>query len=179
MAERAEIAAEIEALAVHCRPPLMEVEQRASWVRDWCTDLAGFPIESIRVACRKWRQGTATKFPTPGQLIVFIEKEIPKQMGPKALPWRPASEDEYRGMTLQNKIYEHQVLAHEAYGKAGPMFRNETVSAGLGRAKGEHLTLDQMPDSYRRWTMIASNHTQEATLLLKQLYAAKAEEARS
>ena len=53
MAEKSEIIDEIDALTVHCRPPPMEAGSRASWLRDWCEDLAKFPIEAIRLGIRE------------------------------------------------------------------------------------------------------------------------------
>lgn len=179
MAQRTEIAAEIEALSVHCRPPIMEVEQRASWTRDWCNDLAEFPIEAIRIACRKWRLSGATKFPTPGQLLPSIRESLPSEKQEVLREWAPATEDDYRAMSLRDKIREHQILAQQAYRKAGPMFRNTSAGAGLSKASGIHLTVDEMPETYRHWVAQAEQHTAEATRLRAYLrQEGRAEEAR-
>ena len=90
MASKSEILPEIEALAVHCRPSLMTVEVRAIWLRDWCDDLAEFPIEAIRAGVRAYRHSGATKFPTPGQLVPMIRAGQPSQTGPKLDVWREA-----------------------------------------------------------------------------------------
>jgi hypothetical protein len=173
MAQRTEIAAEIESLAVHCRPPIMEVEQRASWTRDWCNDLGEFPIEAIRSACRQWRQGGQSKFPTPGQLLPLIRAASPQATGPKLEAWAPADEETYRAMTLREKIRERQILAQEAYRKAGPMFRNAAAGGVMTKARGEHLKPEQMSDAWRHWTRIGDNHKAEAVRLREKLHSAR------
>src|ERR1700747_1981343 len=128
MAEKTEILDAIEALAVHCRPPMMEISARTLWLRDWCADLAEFPLEAIVTACRKWRQSGATKFPTPGQLLPLVRDSVPSQGGGTRVEvWRPLSDAEYQALTVREKIRHHQILSHEAYSKAGPMFRNTTA----------------------------------------------------
>lgn len=151
MTPKAEILPEIEALAVHCRPPLMEAEHRAMWLRDWCSDLAEFPIDAIRVACRKWRQSGSTKFPTAGQLLPLVRAGLPVERGPIIGIWRPASEEEYRAMTVREKIRELQIQAHEAHSKAGPMFRNTTGGGPMSRATGTHLAPGEMTAQHQHW----------------------------
>ena len=175
MADKTEILNEIEALSLHCRPPLMEATMRASWLRDWCSDLAEFPIESIRIACRKWRQSGATKFPTPGQLLPMVRAELPRQkLDDKYKPreWSPASDDDYREMSLRDKIREQQILSHEAYRKAGPMFRNTTGGGPMSKASGVHLSLTEMGTAYHHWIAAARWHAGEASELRKRLVTA-------
>lgn len=170
MAERTDIAAELNALAVHCPPRLMEVEQRALWLRDWCEDLAEFPIDAIRQACRKYRHSGATKFPTPGQLVPMVNAAMPAEHRERESVWRPLSDAEYEALSLRDKIRHQLILAHEAGLKAGPMFRNTSVPGQpITRAKGEHLTLEDMPDTYKRWKGIQSNHLAEAKRLREYL----------
>jgi hypothetical protein len=142
----------------------MEVEQRASWLRDWCSDLAEFPIDAVRAACRKWRQSGSTKFPTPGLLLPLVRSSLPVEKAEIVRPWRQATEDEYRAMTVREKIREHTIMAHEAFGEAGPMFRNES-SGDMAKARGAHLKPDEMPDAHRRWTEIGRNHMAEVKRL--------------
>ena len=168
-ASKAEILAQIEALAVHCRPPLMSVEQRELWLRDWCADLAEFPIEAIHSACRKWRHSGAIKFPTPGQLLPLVREGVPGPKGEKAEPWRPATQEEYAAMSLREKIREHRIQAHEARCKAGPMFKNHEGST-MGRPKGTHLPAEEMPSTWRRWTDEAERHDREAKRLTEILH---------
>lgn len=174
MAQRTEIASEIEALSVHCRPPIMEVEQRASWTRDWCNDLAEFPIEAIRIACRKWRLSGGTKFPTPGQLLPLIRENIPGEKAEKLNAWSEATAEEYQAMTLREKIRENQILSHEAYTRAGPMFRNLSRGAPISKASGQHLQSDQMSEASQRWRAQGEAYAAEATKLRKLLFEAQA-----
>ena len=161
MAERTEISAELNALSVHCRPPIMEIEQRALWLRDWCSDLMEYPIEAVRIACRKWRLSGSVKFPTPGQLMPLVKENLPGETVEKLAAWREATEDEYRAMSVREKIREHQILAHDAFTKAGPMFRNMTTGGTITKAAGQHLTLEEMPETWRRWTAEGERHRQE------------------
>lgn len=171
MSSKPEILHEIEALSVHCRPPLMEANQRTSWLTDWCSDLADHPIEAIRAACRKWRLSGSTKFPTPGQLLPLVRESLPSEKREIVREWAPADEDAYRSMTLREKIREHQILAQQAYRKAGPMFRNTSMRGGsITRASGVHLTAAQMPAAHAHWIAQAQNHTAEATRLIKYLH---------
>lgn len=162
MTPKAEILPEIEALAIHCRPPLMEAEHRAMWLRDWCADLAEYPMDAIRVGCRKWRQSGATKFPTAGQLMPLIRASVAVEREAPVQPWRAATEDEYREMSVREKIREHLILAHEAFSKAGPMFRNTSGGGSMFRAKGEHLTPEQMSPEHHRWVAEGKRHREEA-----------------
>lgn len=173
MAQRTEIASEIEALAVHCRAPLMEVEQRTSWLRDWCNDLADFEIEAIRAGCREWRQSGATKFPTPGQFIPLVRKRIngPKTDPASIQPWRPIGDAEFDALSLRDKIRHHRILAAEARRKAGPMWRNPPAGASVAKPIKGHIPANDMPDDWRRWTEIASGHDAEAKRLSGYLRA--------
>lgn len=169
MAERTEISAELNALSVHCRPPIMEVEQRALWLRDWCNDLTEFPIEAVRIACRKWRQSGSTKFPTPGQLLPLVRENMPEEKREFARTWSPAGDDEYRAMSIREKIREHQILAHEAYTKAGPMYRNLSAGGPISKAAGQHLTAEEMGPVHAHWAAEGLRHTQEAQRLRQYL----------
>lgn len=169
MSSKSEILPEIEALSVHCRPPLMEASQRTSWLMDWCADMAEYPIEAIRIACRKWRLSGSTKFPTPGQLLPLVRENLPSQSSTeKYLPWRPASQEEYQAMTVREKIRERLILAHEAFCKAGPMFRNQS-SGSMARAAGKHLTEDQMTPAYRAHRDEGRAHMAEVARLRKYI----------
>jgi hypothetical protein len=147
----------------------MEVEQRALWTRDWINDLTDFPIEAIRVACRKWRQSGVTKFPTPGQLLPMVRENVAGETGVKYQPWRPASDEDYRSMPVREKIRERLILSHEAFCKAGPMFRNATVGGVMAKAAGDHLTAGEMRSTHEHWTAIGRNHAREAQMLREHL----------
>lgn len=163
MAQRTEIADELNSLAVHCPHRLMDVEAKSMWMRDWCEDLAEYPIEAIRSACRKWRHSGATKFPTPGQLIPLVREVAPVEGGGKVEVWRELNDAEYDALSIREKIRHRQILAMEARRKAGPMFRN---SPGEGiRSGGIHLKPEDMPDVWRKWTKIAEAHEAEASRL--------------
>lgn len=140
MADRLDIANALESLAVHCRPPLMSVEDRSRWMVDWCSDLASFPIEAIKLACTRWRQSENTRFPTPGQLLPMVRAVLPaKGSGPKVEAWRPISDDEYRQLPIRDKIRHLKIVLSELMTNAGPMMVNE------GSFRGRHLTPDEMP----------------------------------
>lgn len=159
MAEPAEIIEEIERLAIHCRPPLMSVEDQARWKMDWITDLKEFPVEAIRQACHRWRNGTDRKFPLPGQLRPLVVMCNPGQSGGVKLDaWRPLSDGEYGQLTLREKIRHHLILASEALNKAGPMWRH-----------GRPLAEADMPDAWRLWKRRADDHYAEAARLRKHL----------
>jgi len=140
MAKSNEIIEAIEALAVHCRPPLMSVEDRTRWLRGWVEDLGEYTIEAVNHACRKWRQGESAKFPTPGQLLPLV-RSVAKvdNSGGKVHPWRPISDDEYRDLTVKEKIRHLQIVSHNIKGLHGPMY-----SMTLKR----QLTPDEMPPQW-------------------------------
>lgn len=154
MAEKTEIVDAIEALGVHCRPPLMEVEQRTSWMRDWISDLVQFPIEAITNGCRKWRHSGATKFPTAGQLLPLIRASMPAEKVEAVQQWRPLSDSEYEALSLSEKIRHHQILAHESSLKAGPMWRD-----------GRPLHMDQMSPDYHEHMTRSRHHSAEVKRL--------------
>lgn len=161
MADRNEIIEAVESLAVHCRPPLMSTDDRAHWMRDWCEDLKDFPVENIRMACARWRQGEDRRFPMPGQLLPLVRATLrTTEKGGKVEVWRPLSDGEYRDLSVRDKIRHHQILHQAALSKGGPMYRQN--GAG-GRA--EHLTPDQMPDRWHAAQREAKFHTDEITRL--------------
>jgi hypothetical protein len=169
MASKSEIIDQIEALAVHCRPPIMSIEQRDLWMRDWCADLADFPLDAIQTACRKWRHSGSTKFPTAGQLVPIVRDSLPVEKTGPVRVWSEATQAEYESMSLRDKIREHTILAHEARLKAGPMFRN-SAGATPDKPKGQHLAAEEMPDVWHRWTAEAERHEAEAARLRKFLH---------
>lgn len=168
MASRPEILSAIEALEVHCRAPLMSVDQRSMWLNDWCKDLADFPGNCIEQACRQWRHSGQTRFPTPGQLIPLVRAALPvdRSSADNAV-WRPLSDEEYRGLTIREKIRHQMILSHEARRKAGPMFRNTSSGGAMSRASGQHIVPEDMPPIWRKWNSVASDHEAEAARLRK------------
>jgi hypothetical protein len=161
MADRHEIAEEIERLAIHCRPPLMSVEDRSMWLEDWCRDLAEYPIDAIRTACQRWRNGADRKFPLPGHLKPLVASAArPLGKGPteSVEPWRQLTDDEYQRLSLSEKIRHHRILASEALRKAGPMWRN-----------GGPIAVEDMPEAWHIWKRKAEGHHAEAARLQKNL----------
>lgn len=156
MADNLEIMDALESLAVHCRPPLMSVDDRSRWMRDWCEDLKGFPGDAIRTGTSRWRQGESTKFPTPGQLIPMIKAVAG---GTKPRPskenelWCWPSEEELTGMTLSEKRRQYLIMASECRGNAGPM-----------NSDGEH----PRPE----WLIRARNYSDEAQALTRHIASA-------
>lgn len=169
MADKPDIIDAIESLTAHCRPPLMDTDQRARWLRDWCADLATYPLNAIQSACRNWRRGGSLKFPTPGQLLPLVRDALPVEKSPAVQIWREATPDEFRAMSVRDKIRELTILAHQARTKAGPMFRNTTPAGSLAKVSGKHIEPHEMPDTYRRWTAIAEEHEAEIGRLRKVL----------
>lgn len=163
MAERTEITEELERLALHCRPPLMSVEDRVRWLADWCEDLRSYDIEPIRTACKRWREGVEAKFPRQGQLVPMIRAATVK--GEKTAivegnkPWRPLTDEEYQQLTLSDKIRHCRILAQEAYSKAGP--------------QGLHTSAEDMPESWKIWRGKGHGHDAEAQRLNKILQEAR------
>lgn len=166
MASFEEIMENVEALAVHCRPPLMDVESRARWMQDWCEDLKAHNVEDIRKACGLWRASGATKFPNPGQLLSLIQKSQghgtsdrePYKPTPVHRMWSPPSEAEYRDLSIRQKIEYHQIMAHEIKGRAGPMFAN-----------GKHVSSGDMPTVWHSLQREAQQHSEKVKELRDRL----------
>lgn len=176
MADRSEIIDEIEALAVHCRPPIMEPAARASWLRDWCDDLAGFPISAVRLGCRAYRQSGQVKFPTAGQLLPMVRANLPVERAPPGAtePWRPISDAEYEALSLREKIRHREVMAREARRKAGPMWKNPPEGASFKRPVRGHVRAEDMPEAWRIQSQIAAEHEEEARRLRSHLHRREA-----
>jgi hypothetical protein len=162
MADPFEIIHEVEALIVHCRPPVMSVEQRSRWQQDWAHDLAKYEIDVIQSAFRQWRQGESQKFPTPGQIIPMLERMSHR---PGAAPdgasqaWRyDVADDEYRDMSLNEKIRHHSIAASHCRQKAGPMWGD-----------GKRKTAEQMPQEWHDWRERADRHDAERARLRQSI----------
>ena len=71
-----EIALEIEALALHY--PAFNRTAQESRVANahWLDDLADWPADLVREACRRWRNSSERYFPTPGQLKAMAASEL-------------------------------------------------------------------------------------------------------
>lgn len=54
---------------------LTETEEAEVW-RDWCLDFKAYPKAMLEDACRLWRNSTAKKPPTPGQLKEKVRVEL-------------------------------------------------------------------------------------------------------
>jgi len=165
MADKSDIIDEIERLTVHCRPPIMEADLRAGWLADWCADLTEFPIEAIRLAIREWRHSGSNKFPTPGQLIPMVRGKLPPEKREREGDWRELSDDEYRALSVREKIRHQLILAHRAGAKAGPMWRNPENTANIRRPMPGHIPLEEMPGAYHHWKHVEAQHLAEAKRL--------------
>lgn len=155
---RPEIAEALEGLAVHCRPPLMSVDDRSRWMADWCRDLAGFPPESVRTACDRWRNGSDRKFPMPGQLIPLVRAVTVRgpSGGGAPKPWGPLSDYEYEALSIRDKARHHTLLATAATTRAGPMWRH-----------GQPVEASEMPDDWHALHRTAKGHHEEAARLME------------
>lgn len=164
MAERGEIIEALEALETHCRAPLMTVDQRTAWMRDWCDDLGEFPIHAIKQGCKSWRHSaTSGKFPTAGQLLPLVRANVAQKRpeGDAGKPWRELSDEEYRGLSLEGKIRHQRILSSRAYSNAGP----QTKPA------------DEMPEAWHMWRQIGRNHDEEVVSLRNLLKQSAARNA--
>lgn len=164
MADPLEIIAEIDALTVHCRAPLMDVEQRGRWQRDWAQDLDKYPIEIVRQAFREWRQGEHQKFPTPGQILPVLER-LSRRSEPMdahdGQEWRyDLSDEDYRVLSLHGKIRHHVIAAAHCRRKAGPMPH-----------KGAPVRKADMPREWQDWIERAERHHAEANRLKQSIGA--------
>lgn len=130
----------------------MDISQRALWVRDWASDLAGFDVEHIRKAFRDWRLSGQTKFPTPGQIMPALRSMAnPEKRADRIGAWQPLSDAQYAALSLDAKIRHHQILANQCDVKAGPMWRD-----------GKPADISAMPESWHDWRRKAENHRNEA-----------------
>lgn len=137
----------------------MDVSQRAMWVRDWASDLAGFEIEHIRKAFRDWRLSGQTKFPTPGQIMPTLRSLAePKQERRKEHAWSELSEAEYQALDLPGKERHHLIMASQCEMRAGPMWRD-----------GKPLAAEDLSSRYHDLRERAANHRGEAKRL-RELY---------
>lgn len=155
MAERHEIIDALEGLAVHCRLPLMSVDDRSRWMADWCADLREYPIDSIRTACQRWRHGDNTKFPIIGQFLPLVRAVTAKPKVETWGEWKPLSDEAYEALSLDDKIRHHQIMAVEARKKAGAQWAN-----------GAPVAAEDMPERWHGWRAKAANHDAEAKRLM-------------
>ena len=156
MASTEEIAEEIESLAIHFRPPIMDNAARSRWLEDWCSDLSEYPIQAIKTASRRWREGTNPKFPLLGQFIGLIKAVNFSGKGQTGgdRAWRTVSPDEYHAMSMRDKARHHQIMAHATRRKAGPMWTN-----------GRHVAADEMPQAWHDLQAEALRHERHAKKL--------------
>jgi hypothetical protein len=156
MADRNEIIDALESLAVHCRPPLMSVEDRSRWMADWCEDLKNCDATAIKTACQRWRMGSDRKFPMAGQLLPLVRAvtvSTPSSSDTEE-QWRPLSDAEYESLSLREKVRHHRIMASECRIKAGPMWRN-----------GTHAEPEQLPEKWHEFQAKARGHDEEARRL--------------
>lgn len=162
MASEIEIIEAIEGLERHCRAAPMSGVERAQWIQDWCADLRGFSASQIATACQAWRMGGSHKFPTSGQLVRLIPVEQTRSSAYKPASvdksWRLPGEDEYRAMSIREKIEFHTVAAHDLRRRAGPMWGG-----------GKPIQADEMPQSWRALRREADEHDARKAELRKRL----------
>ena len=73
----AEMASRVEALRAHYGewsdlPPALARQMN----EDWLADFSGYPARLFAQACSLWRNSTAKRAPTPGQLKELVEPEL-------------------------------------------------------------------------------------------------------
>ncbi len=156
MASFDEISEAINDLARHCRLPIMSEEQRAGWLRDWCTDLKAYPAEAVRHGCQQWRR-TATKdgFPKFAELRPLIEAVTKRtQTGEKIGEMRKLTDGEYRDLTMREKVRYLDWLANQLRREAGPQWSNHTP-----------IPAEDMPERWHTLRAEAASHNAESTRL--------------
>lgn len=123
---------------------------------------------------RDYRHSGAVKFPTPGQLLPIVRAKTPlASSGDKPREWTPISDAEYDSLSLREKIRHQRILAHEAYCKAGPMWKTPQGGTTLRRPVAGHVAERDMPDIWRHWRSIGQRHDAEAKRLQERLLAAR------
>lgn len=169
MATRTEIVEALERLETHCRAPLMSIDARTGWMRDWCEDLKDFDIADIHAACAQWRNGDSVKFPLPGQLKAVIRaatRPTTVEKDDRGGLWREITDAEYARLTLSEKIRHHQIMAAEELRRAGPQWK-----------MGQHVAAEDMPNDWHETRRLARNHSTEAKRLLSKMREAKEQAA--
>lgn len=80
-ATNAEVIAAVRRLRLHYSEwsQLTEAEEADVW-RDWCLDFKAYPKALLDKACQIWRNSTAKKPPTAGQLKASVSEEL-KRLG--------------------------------------------------------------------------------------------------
>lgn len=160
MASTEEIAEEIESLAIHFRPPIMDNAARSRWLEDWCSDLSEYPIQAIKTAVRRWREGTNPKFPLLGQFLPLVKAVNFSGKGPSGgdVAWRRATPEEYHAMSIREKIRHHQIMAMTLRRQAGPMWAGK-----------RHIAADRMPRAWHDLQTAAKQQESHAAKLREQL----------
>lgn len=85
----ADIVTTLERLALHY-PQLRRTDAEARLViRDWAQDLTDYPADLIAEAARLWRNSTAERYPTPGQLKALVAGmwDHRQRLGRRAQEW--------------------------------------------------------------------------------------------
>lgn len=85
----ADIATTLERLSLHY-PQLRRTDAEARLhVRDWAEDFADYPADLIAEAARLWRNSTAERYPTPGQLKALVAGvwKHRRRLGERAEGW--------------------------------------------------------------------------------------------
>lgn len=171
MAEPTEIIDALESLALHCRPPIMSVEDRSRWMRDWCEDLRSYPAEAIRTATSRWRHGAVQKFPTAGQFLPLVRTATPAPptaSTAKAKAWSELEDCDYDQLTLAEKVRHHRILASELNAKAAREWRR--LPETLARKPPSFSDWQSaLPADWARFRSQEVNHLYEADRLKKKL----------
>lgn len=152
--DRIEIVKELRALEQFCTfKAVRSGEEQERYMLDYLADIQDFPLDAIRRACAEWRRSGVTKFPSSGQLIPLIRKNIVEQKPEPDREWRPISDAEYEALNLREKIRHRMVLAREA-----------RITAST-HTHGWDRNVTTAPPTYRHWIDVAASHEAEAQRL--------------
>jgi hypothetical protein len=98
------IAAHLESLALYYPTKTFSPGEAKIWVAGWVESCGHIPPDIFRDACRQWREGTSSFYPTPGQILALAAPLMDARRNLSAiaasvLTW-PITEVEYRGVTF-------------------------------------------------------------------------------
>jgi len=139
MASRTDILTELNALSAHYMRIVRSPEEQERILSDYADDLKAFDLDAIKNGCRSWRQSSAQRFPTPGQLIPMIRANMRQQTGPRPAAWKPCTTEEYEAMPPYEQIRELQC-------------RMEAINPGpqFSQVQQRHLDASEMPEEWHK-----------------------------
>lgn len=162
--------------------------EEAAWWEDWFDACGDLSEASLEAAMKGWIAAGNEWMPKPG-VLAKLAREAPnaaamaynraraavergepgRPVADGVEPWRDLPEDEYRALSLTDKIRHHLIAASELGRKAGPMFRQTDPATGAVLPNGMHLTAEQMPPEWHVLKARQRAHLAEAETLREKL----------